>query len=396
MSKHQVYVVGGAVRNVLLGRPVKDMDYVVVGATPKEMLAAGYVQVGADFPVFLKDGDEYALARTERKSGKGYHGFVADANPEITLHQDLERRDLTVNAMAVHVDEWAMFVHSVNTGGPESGYVYLEDPLGGAEDLKNFVARPCRFETFIEDPLRLVRAARFTATYNLVWSNQMIAAAQYIIKSGELRDLSQERYFAEIEKVLKDAPTDDRIREFSLRLIQFKLFDANFYWSHGTRAAIADMATNAFDRSQRTSMGAKLNALCPQYTEDAYATRFKFSNALIDQIDFTHSVLNTAAMMAANEDDMPLGSANTLLAGVYESIATGKTGIDMDFVADMAGDYEDVKLVSKWLPMVEQVYKEVCFATVKPTLEADTPKRMYSTYIHVARLKRISELLNAG
>lgn len=393
MSKHEVYVVGGAVRNVLLGRPVKDMDYVVVGATPEEMLAAGYEQVGADFPVFLKNGDEYALARTERKSGKGYHGFVADANPEITLHQDLERRDLTVNAMAVHVGAWDKFVAAVSANGPDGGYHFLEDPLNGAEDLKNFVARPCRFETFIEDPLRLVRAARFTATYHLVWSNQMIAAAQYIIKSGELRELSQERYFAEIEKVLKDASTDGAIREFSLRLIQFKLFDANFYYSFDAKSAIVKMTTAAFERSDRTSRGAKLNALCPQGIEDFYATRFKFSGLLADQIDFTHLVLTAADVMAAKDSKMPLGMATDWLARVHDAIRHGKNGIDLAFVEDMAHDFEDVKLVLKWLPVVEQVYKDVCFATVK--MAPDTPKHMYGVEINVARLQKLNDLLNA-
>lgn len=395
MNKHEVYVVGGAVRNTLMGVPVKDMDYVVVGATPEEMLADGFEQVGADFPVFLKNGDEYALARTERKSGKGYHGFTVDASPEVTLEEDLRRRDLTVNAMAIHVDEWDRFKRMVANPDSDEAQIWMKvvlvDPFGGQTDLANKIAQPCAFETFIEDPLRLLRAARFSATYGFVWSARLRRAASHIIKSNELQTLSQERFFAEIEKVLKDAPTADQVREFSLRLIQFKLFEAHFYFSDDTRGIVAKMALEQFDKTDHKSMGAKLNALCPQGVENAYANRFKFGGALVDQIDFTHSVLNTAAMMAAADADMPMGSANVLLMGVYESIRSGRTGITMEFIAEMAEDFEDVKLVLKWLPGVEQIYKTVCFDTVCKGVAGIEPKQ-YGGLIQQARLKAIQAL----
>lgn len=144
----QIYKVGGAVRDRLLGIPVTDIDRVVVGATAEEMLAKGFRPVGADFPVFLdpKSGEEYALARTERKSGRGYGGFVFHASPEVTLEQDLVRRDLTINAMA------------------EDDHGNLTDPYHGQRDLEARVLRHVS-PAFAEDPLRVLRVARFAARY---------------------------------------------------------------------------------------------------------------------------------------------------------------------------------------------------------------------------------------
>ena len=141
-------MVGGAVRDELLGLPVKDRDWVVVGSTPEEMVRRGYRPVGADFPVFLhpETHEEYALARTERKSGKGYRGFTVHADPGVTLEEDLRRRDLTVNAIA---------------RGPDGTLV---DPFGGARDLQAKVLRHVS-EAFAEDPVRVLRVARFAARF---------------------------------------------------------------------------------------------------------------------------------------------------------------------------------------------------------------------------------------
>ena len=137
-------MVGGAVRDRLLGRPVKDRDWVVVGATPEDLLARGYRPVGRDFPVFLhpETGEEYALARTERKTGPGYTGFAVHAAPDVTLEEDLRRRDLTINALAMT---------------PEGAVV---DPFGGRRDLADGVLRHVS-PAFVEDPVRLLRVARF-------------------------------------------------------------------------------------------------------------------------------------------------------------------------------------------------------------------------------------------
>ena len=144
----QAYVVGGAVRDRLLGRPVHDRDWVVVGATVQKMLDAGFRPVGRDFPVFLQPqtNEEFALARTERKSAPGYHGFTVHADPSVTLEQDLSRRDLTINAMALRDDGT------------------LIDPYGGARDLRDRVLRHVS-EAFAEDPVRILRVARFAARF---------------------------------------------------------------------------------------------------------------------------------------------------------------------------------------------------------------------------------------
>lgn len=184
----QVYLVGGAVRDALLNRKVVERDYVVVGATPEEMLSQGYTQVGKDFPVFLhpKTQEEYALARTERKSGKGYTGFVCDASSTVTLEEDLLRRDLTVNAIAQD-----------NLGN-------LIDPYGGQKDLENRLLRHVS-EAFSEDPLRVFRVARFATRYAYLGfsiANETMALMQSMAQSGELSTLSAERVWQETKRSL--------------------------------------------------------------------------------------------------------------------------------------------------------------------------------------------------
>jgi len=181
----QVYLVGGAVRDRMLGLPVKDRDYVVVGATPAQMEALGYRMVGADFPVFLHPETkcEYALARTERKSGQGYKGFTVYAGPDVTLEQDLARRDLTINAMA------------------ETGDGSLIDPFGGAGDLKRGILRHVS-PAFVEDPLRVLRVARFAARFGFAVAPETLALMQRLSDSGELASLVAERVWSEIERSL--------------------------------------------------------------------------------------------------------------------------------------------------------------------------------------------------
>ncbi|OHU89355.1 tRNA nucleotidyltransferase [Pseudoalteromonas amylolytica] len=190
----QVYLVGGAVRDELLQRPITERDYVVVGATPEQMLALGYSQVGKDFPVFLhpKTKEEYALARTERKQGQGYGGFICDFSPSITLEQDLYRRDLTVNAIAK--DEQGNLI----------------DPYGGQQDIANRVLRHVS-EAFSEDPLRVLRVARFGARYHYLRFSIAPETQQLMAKmvaNQELATLTKERVWMEIEKSLSDGQID--------------------------------------------------------------------------------------------------------------------------------------------------------------------------------------------
>lgn len=184
------YLVGGAIRDQLLGRTVTERDWVVIGATPEQMTEQGFRPVGNDFPVFLHPDthEEYALARTERKQGHGYRGFTFNADPSVTLEDDLLRRDLTINAMAREV------------GGP------LIDPYGGLQDLK---ARKLRHvsDAFAEDPLRVLRIARFAARYHFLGFyvvDETLALMRKLVDQGELEHLTPERVWKETERALME------------------------------------------------------------------------------------------------------------------------------------------------------------------------------------------------
>ncbi|MBT8572965.1 polynucleotide adenylyltransferase [Polynucleobacter paneuropaeus] len=188
----KTYAVGGAIRDTLMGIPAHDIDYVVVGATAEEMVAEGFRPVGKDFPVFLHPATqaEYALARTERKTGAGYKGFVFHADPSVTLEQDLERRDLTINAMAQELSENGEWV------GP------IIDPFNGQEDLAKKILRHVS-DAFAEDPLRLLRVARFAARFpEFIVADETLLAIKAIVRSGELAALSSERIWQELARGL--------------------------------------------------------------------------------------------------------------------------------------------------------------------------------------------------
>ncbi|MBK8320221.1 MAG: multifunctional CCA addition/repair protein [Betaproteobacteria bacterium] len=188
----KIYIVGGAVRDELLGRPNADRDYVVVGATPQAMQAAGYRPVGKDFPVFLhpKTHEEYALARTERKSGHGYHGFTFHAAPDVTLKEDLARRDLTINAMAKGADG------------------ELIDPYCGQRDLQAKILRHVG-PAFAEDPVRILRIARFAARFSdFSVAPETLALMRGMVASGEVDHLVAERVWQELAKgLMEDKPS---------------------------------------------------------------------------------------------------------------------------------------------------------------------------------------------
>ena len=184
----QIYIVGGAVRDELLGRPNTDCDYVVVGATPETMLAQGFRPVGKDFPVFLhpKTHDEYALARTERKTGRGYHGFTFHAAADVTLEEDLARRDLTINAMARAADG------------------SLVDPFNGQQDLASKTLRHVG-PAFAEDPVRILRIARFAARFSdFSVAPETLALMRSMVVSGEVDHLVAERVWQELAKGLME------------------------------------------------------------------------------------------------------------------------------------------------------------------------------------------------
>ncbi|WEI17456.1 multifunctional CCA addition/repair protein [Acinetobacter proteolyticus] len=213
----QVYLVGGAVRDHLLGHPYHEKDYVVVGATPEQLLAEGYQPVGKDFPVFLHPTtkEEYALARTERKSGVGYHGFQFFTDTTVKLEEDLIRRDLTINAMAMD----------------DAGTVY--DPYGGQNDLEQRILRHVS-DAFTEDPLRVLRVARFAAryaAYGFKIADETLQLMQEIAESGELDALTPERVWKETSRALLEYHADvyfQTLRDCKALKILFPEIDALF------------------------------------------------------------------------------------------------------------------------------------------------------------------------
>ena len=210
-----VYLVGGAVRDQLLNLPVKDRDWVIVGATPQALLDLGYQQVGKDFPVFLhpQSKEEYALARTERKSGQGYTGFICDFSADIPLEQDLIRRDLTINAMAQDLQ----------------GNLY--DPYHGADDLRQRILRHVS-PAFVEDPLRVLRVARFAARYHhlgFTIAPETLQLMQTLTQQGELQHLTAERVWAETEKALNEKNPEiyfETLRQVGALAVLFPELDA--------------------------------------------------------------------------------------------------------------------------------------------------------------------------
>ena len=210
----QVYMVGGAVRDALLGLPVKDRDWVVVGATPQDLVEQGYQPVGKDFPVFLhpKTHEEFALARTERKTAPGYHGFCVHAAPDVTLEEDLARRDLTINSIAV-------CAHS--TGARAQFGIYktpdprawqspgvLIDPFGGRQDIANKVFRHVTV-AFREDPVRILRVARFAARFSdFTVAPETLKLMREMVRMGEADHLVAERVWQELARgLMEDTPS---------------------------------------------------------------------------------------------------------------------------------------------------------------------------------------------
>jgi tRNA nucleotidyltransferase (CCA-adding enzyme) len=191
----KAYVVGGAVRDELLGLPLQDKDYVVVGATPEELVSQGFKPVGKDFPVFLhpQTHEEYALARTERKSGRGYKGFTVYAAPDVSLEQDLRRRDLTINAMARAPDGT------------------LIDPFQGKKDLEGGVLRHVS-EAFAEDPVRILRVGRFAARFGFSVAPETMELMKAMVGSGEADTLVPERVWQEFSRGLAE-PHPERMFE---------------------------------------------------------------------------------------------------------------------------------------------------------------------------------------
>lgn len=226
MTQPQFYVVGGAVRDAILGVKPTDIDYLVVGATPEWMLANGYTQVGADFPVFLKNGEEYALARTERKTGAGYHGFEANSSPEITIEEDLGRRDLTVNSMAVELKYWPEFLKLCEKYRTSLEADFLDEYVINWTDHIFKKAIMMNGGAFKEDPVRVFRAVRMRHTLPEGEGRQFVAdewdygartwkAMEEMVASDDFKELTPERV---AQEVVKTAAKCTNLQQFAFFL----------------------------------------------------------------------------------------------------------------------------------------------------------------------------------
>jgi tRNA nucleotidyltransferase (CCA-adding enzyme) len=242
----KIYTVGGAVRDELLGLPVKERDYVVVGATPEEMVKQGFKPVGKDFPVFLhpQTHEEYALARTERKSGRGYKGFTVYAAPEVTLEEDLKRRDLTINAIAKAEDGT------------------LIDPFGGQKDLVSKTLRHVS-DAFAEDPVRILRVARFAARFGFEVHPETMGLMRRMVEDGEADYLVPERVWQEFAKGLAEPHAElmfDVMRQSGLMqklLPELEAIPKNFAGSVAARFALLAWP---LEEAQVNALGERLRA----------------------------------------------------------------------------------------------------------------------------------------
>ena len=255
----QIYMVGGAVRDRLLGLPVQDHDWVVVGATPEQMVAQGYLPVGKDFPVFLHPDsrEEYALARTERKSGRGYRGFTVFTSPDVTLEEDLARRDLTINSIAAPAD-WtgASGQNGLNPG--------LIDPFGGQRDLQAKVLRHVT-DAFREDPVRILRLARFAARFHdFSIAPETGALLREMVADGEADHLVPERVWQELSRGLMEAQPArmfDVLRDCGALAVV--LPELNRLWGVPQRAEYHPEVDTGVHVMMVLQMAARLNASLP-------------------------------------------------------------------------------------------------------------------------------------
>ncbi|WP_201565542.1 tRNA nucleotidyltransferase [Psychrobacter sp. CMS30] len=287
----QVYLVGGAVRDQLLGRPIKDKDFVVVGATVADMLAAGFQQVGADFPVFLHpvSREEYALARTERKQGLGYQGFSVHASPDVTLREDLQRRDLTVNAMAIEVK-------SLTDDMPITGKVV--DYYGGLDDIENKTLRHVS-SAFSEDPLRVLRTARFYGRYyDLGFSiaDETLLLMRQLVSSGELAHLSSERIWQESSRAMMQVSPQVYWQQlFEIGALTEYFTPLHQVWSHAQYGQIREIVQTAlyFAGQMQLNLSQRWALLMASLNTDLFALKPTNSNS--DNIESDNTASNNIA-----------------------------------------------------------------------------------------------------
>ena len=299
----QVYLVGGAVRDQLLDRPIKDKDFVVVGATVENMLEAGFQQVGADFPVFLHpvSREEYALARTERKQGLGYQGFSVHASPDVTLREDLQRRDLTVNAMAIEVK-------SLTDDTPINGEVV--DYYGGLDDIKSKTLRHVS-SAFSEDPLRVLRTARFYGRYydlGFRIADETLLLMRQLVGSGELAHLSSERIWQESSRAMMQVSPQVYWQQlFEIGALTEYFAPLHQVWSHAQYGQIKEIVQTAlyFAGQMQLNLSQRWALLMASMNTDLFALKPTDSNS-----DNTASNnIESASIVTAVKDINEIGNS---------------------------------------------------------------------------------------
>ena len=324
----QVYLVGGAVRDQLLGRPIKDKDFVVVGATVADMLAAGFQQVGADFPVFLHpvSREEYALARTERKQGLGYQGFSVHASPDVTLREDLQRRDLTVNAMAIEVK-------SLIDDTPITGKVV--DYYGGLQDIKSKTLRHVS-SAFSEDPLRVLRTARFYGRYyDLGFSiaDETLLLMRQLVSSGELAHLSSERIWQESSRAMMQVSPQVYWQQlFEIGALTEYFAPLHQVWSHAQYGQIREIVQTAlyFAGQMQLNLSQRWALLMASLNTDSFALEPTDSNSDNIESDNTASNNIATAVKGINEigNSAKMPKAQTQFATLFVQQAQKLSIID--------------------------------------------------------------------
>ena len=262
----QIFSVGGALRDALLAQPVKDKDWVVVGGTPEEMTRLGYAAVGKDFPVFLHptSREEYALARTERKTAPGYKGFVVHASPEVSLAEDLARRDLTINAMALPEEHAKAFFEAPTSEIHSFFQQHAIDPYHGLQDLKHKTLRHVTL-SFREDPVRILRVARFAARFpDFQIAPETMQLMQDMVQAGEVAHLVPERVWQELAKGLM-TPKPSRMLEVLKECGALKVLlpEVHRLWGVPQRAEYHPEIDTGIHLMMVLDMSARLNAALP-------------------------------------------------------------------------------------------------------------------------------------
>lgn len=367
----QIYLVGGAVRDKRLGLAIKDRDWVVVGATPAQMLSLGFRQVGADFPVFLhpKTGEEYALARTERKQGQGYHGFTVYSAPDVTLEDDLRRRDLTINAMA------------------ESESGDLVDPFNGLQDLQRKQLRHVS-DAFAEDPLRILRTARFAARFQPLGFSvhpDTLALMRRMVTSCELEHLAAERVWQECQRALNEQAPDvflAILRELGALDSLIPELTRDDAFDHG-RQALTCVHRNQGTTAQR------LAALLSGLPEPVASRRAKALKSPNECQELTHLVaLLTDGMKGMNN---PTPSAVQVLAWLDAADAWRRPERLSAALATLECTVGDArKALVTALGNAADAARAV---SPQPLLQQGYTGKALGEAIHQARLERISEAL---